>query len=153
MRCVVASLIVLAMILVPVSVGADVSSAESGEVQTRQAALGLGNALLRSDTSLLRPLLPRHGKVRMRLTCFGPEEGSFSAGQVEAVFSSFFRHGAVKTFDLIRLESDESGRFALAQGRVSVIDRDGRRNKVDIHLTFEPEEGRWVLRGIRESQP
>ncbi len=150
---VVASLIVLTLGLVPVPVGADVQDAESGEAQTRKAALGVGAALMRSDTSLLRPLLPRHGKVRMHLNCFGPEVGSFSAGQVEAVFSSFFRHGSVKAFDLLRLESDESGRYALAQGRVSVIDRDGRRSKVDIHLTFEPEEGRWVLRGIRESQP
>ncbi len=153
MRGLAASLIVVVLNLAPVHLGADVRDATTGEAQTRKAALGVGTALIGSDTSLLRPLLPRHGKVRMHLTCFGPEEGSFSAGQVEAVFSSFFRHGSVKSFDLLRLESDESGRYALAQGRVSVIDRDGRRSKVDIHLTFEPEEGRWVLRGIRESQP
>lgn len=122
------------------------------EQQARKAALEFGSALKRGDASALRSVLPFRGKVKLRLICFGPEEGPYSAEQVQALFKDFLRQGEVRSFDLLRVQC-ASEQFALVHARTRVSDRDGRRREVDLHLTFQPEDGRWVLREIRETAP
>jgi len=124
--------------------------ASTGEQQAKNAALEFGRALTRADTSSMRPILPSRGKVRLRLVHFGPEEGSYSADQVQALFKDFMRQGAVRSFDLLRLQCAVD-QYALAHGRTRLVDRDGRPAEVDLHLTFQPEDDRWVLREIRET--
>jgi hypothetical protein len=126
--------------------------ASDSEEQVRTAALVFGRALARDDAPAMRSILPSRGKVRLRLIRFGPEEGTYSAEQVQALFNDFLRLGTVRSFDLLRLQS-AGDQYALAHARARVVDRDGRPADVDLHLTFQPEGERWVLREIRETPP
>ena len=117
----------------------------------RECATRFGRALERGDAAALRPLLPARGKVRVSLDRLGPGEGGFSAGQVEAILADFRKHGSVRAFELSSPESPGEG-YALIRGRATVVDRSGMPCAVDLHLTVEPENGRWVLRDIRESR-
>jgi hypothetical protein len=128
------------------------SHAQTDEQQAKTAALQFGRALTRADTSALNPVLPSRGKVKLILNCFGPEEGSYSADQVRALFKDFLREGQVRSFDLLRI-SCASEQFALVHARTRVTDRDGRPREVELRLTFQPEDDLWVLREIRETQP
>jgi hypothetical protein len=123
-----------------------------GENEARQAALQVGRALKQGDPSLLRSVLPARGNVRLRLQVLGPEDGSFSPSQVEALLQDFFRTGSARSFDLLSVEHDPQ-RYALARGRAMLTDRQGRPARVDLHLAFQPEDGRWVVREIRETRP
>jgi len=118
----------------------------------RAAALQIGHALRVSDLRTLRPHLPERGKVQVRLEVMGPADGFFSAGQVEALLGEFLQHGSVRSFDLLAVENQDD-RYALARGRATLTDRDGRPARVELHLAFEPEGERWVLREIRETRP
>ncbi len=128
------------------------TAASTGDEEAKTAALKLGRALTAGDTTKLEAILPHRGKIRLRLTGFGPAAGSYSADQVAAIFKNFLREGAVRSFDLLRLEC-ASEHFAFVHARTRVIDRDGRTARIDLHLTFEPEGGHWVLREIRETPP
>jgi len=125
---------------------------EPGDEEARSAALQFGLALKQGDPAALRPVRPQRGKVQLRLQVLGPEDGSFSAGQVEALLQDFFRQGSARSFDLLSVEHDAQ-HYALARGRAMLIDRQGRPARVELHLAFQPEDGRWVLREIRETRP
>jgi hypothetical protein len=115
----------------------------------KAAALRFGAALTGAHASGLRELLPRHGTVRLTLAKLTSEEGSFGAGQVEAVFRDGLAQVRVHSFDVVRLESDEKS-FALVHVRVALTDRQGRACRVALHLSFQPEDGAWVIREIKE---
>ena len=123
-----------------------------GDEEAKTAALTFGRALTVADTTRLNPILPERGKIRLRLTGFGPAAGSYGADQVAAIFKNFLREGAVRSFDLLRLEC-ASEQFAFVHARTRTIDRDGRPVDVDLHLTFQPEGNHWGLREIRETPP
>lgn len=125
---------------------------ELGEQAARSAAQQVGSALTRGNPALLRAVLPARGNVQLCLQVLGPADGSFSPGQVEALLRDFLRQGSARSFDLLSVEQDGQ-RYALARGRVALTDRQGRPADVDLHLAFQPEEGRWVLREIRETRP
>ena len=125
--------------------------AATGEQQAKKAALAFGSSLKHSDTAALRSVLPSRGKVNLRLIVFGPEEGSYSADQVQVLFKGFLRQGEVRSFDLLHVQCS-TDQFALVHARAGVTDRDGRAGEVDLHLTFQPENDRWVLREIREAR-
>lgn len=124
--------------------------ATTGEEDAREAAVRFGRALTLSDPSAMAPLLPERGKVHLNLTRLGPETGSFGSKQVEALFGDFLTQGSVRTFEVLRLECDGDA-YAVVQGRARIVDRDGRTATVDLHLAFQPEDDRWVLREIRET--
>jgi len=145
--CLAAVGVLLASVLI-----APAPCAATGEPEAKVAALEFGRSLTSGDSSALRSVLPARGKVRLRLVRFGPEAGSYSADQVHALFTDFFRQGAVRSFDLLRLQC-ASGQHALVHARARLIDRDGRPADVDLHLTYQPEDDRWVLREIRETPP
>jgi hypothetical protein len=126
------------------------SEQEPGHGEAREAALQFGKALRQGDVAALRSLLPAQGNVQLRLQVLGPQDGSFSPSQVEALWRDFFRQGAARSFDLLSVEHDPE-RYALARGRALLTDRQGRPARVDLHLVFQPENGRWVLREIRET--
>ena len=129
-----------------------VLSAATGEEQARSSALKFGRALTLSDTAQFKPLLPDRGKVRLRLFGFGPAEGSYSPDQVAAVFNDFLREGKVRSFEIQRIEC-AGERFAFVKSTLKVVNKDGHDARVELHLTFQPEGKRWVLREIRESPP
>lgn len=116
----------------------------------RAAAVTFGRALVARNAEALRPILPEHGRVHMTLSRLGPEEGSFGARQVEALFRDFLAKGSVSSFDVVRCESD-GRRSALAHGRAAITDRNGRGGRVAFHLGFESEGERWVLREVKET--
>ncbi len=123
-----------------------------GRAEALAAARQFGAALRASDAAQLRSLLPRAGKVRVRLVRFGPAEGEFSGGQIEALFGDFLRQGAVRSFEPLNTEIVE-GRYALVQSRVEVLDRSGAPVEVGVNLTLQPQDERWVLREVRETPP
>jgi hypothetical protein len=123
-----------------------------GEEEAKTAALEFGSALTRGDVSLLRNVLPPRGKIRLSLVRLGPEEGAYSADQVQAVLKDFLRHGAVRSFDLLLVEC-AGEQYALVHARSKVADRDGRPAEIDLHLSFRVEGGRWVLEELREAPP
>jgi hypothetical protein len=116
----------------------------------RAAAATFGRALVKGSAEALRPILPERGRVHLTLARLGPEEGLFGARQVEAVFRDFLASGKVASFDVVRCASD-GGRSALAHGRAAIVDRDGRSGRIGLHLGFEPEGERWVLREVKET--
>lgn len=140
-------------VLLAATMGSVPISAALTEEAAREAAQRFGQALLRADASRLRPILPSRGKVQLRLVHLGPEEGFFSASQVEMLLGDFLKRGAADSFEVLRVEYDPE-RFALAHGRATVTDEQGRSASVGIHLAFQPEDDqRWVLREIRETPP
>jgi hypothetical protein len=130
------------------------SAAEPGpNERALDAAKTFGRALVHADASQLKSVLPERGKVRMRLTCLGIEDGSYSAGQAQALLADFLRHGAVSSFDVLRVESDDE-RYVLVRGRAGTKgSAQGQPRQVDVHLTLQPEDGRWVLSEVREAPP
>lgn len=126
--------------------------AGTGEAEAKTAALEFGRTLTRGKPSQLRSLLPDQGRVRLKLLHLGPEEGSYSPDQVEALFNNFLLEGEVRSFDLVRMNCSDD-QFALVDARVQLIDREGRPQRSGLHITFQPEQARWVLREIRESSP
>jgi len=121
------------------------------EAAVEEAAREFGRALISEELSRLKPLLPRRGKVHLRLEHLGPEQGSFSAGQVLALLGDFLKVGTVRTFQLSpRCEGDRR-KYTLVRGQAEVIDRDGRNLVIELRLTIVPEDGRWILREIRET--
>ncbi len=125
-------------------------AAQDGDNGPRAAATAFGRALVAGRAEALRPVLPRQGRVRLTLARLGPEEGAFGANQVEAVFRDFFASGKIASFDITRCESDPR-RSALAHATATIEDREGRSGRISVHLGFEPEGGRWVLREVKES--
>jgi hypothetical protein len=144
---VIAASILLLVVAATAPAGAGLTTDE-----VRDAALKIGESLKNSDLSVLRSFLPNQGKVRLNLDRLGPVEGFFSSSQVEALLGDFLGQGSIRSFDLLVIEFDPQ-RYAMAHARASLTDRQGHPARVDIHLAFQPEEERWVLREIRETRP
>jgi hypothetical protein len=125
-------------------------AAAGGDDGARAAAKTFGSALVAGNAAALRPILPDRGKVHLILSRLGPEDGSFAARQVEALFHDFFARGRVGSFEVTRCESDGK-RSALAHATAAITDRDGRPGRVGIHLGFESEGNRCVLREVKET--
>ena len=139
-----------AVLLLALLVAATAAAQGPGKEATREAVDTFGRGLTDGDLSLLRPLLPQKGKVQLNLVRLGPERGSFSASQVEALLRDFLTQGSVQSFETTRVEHDPDG-IALASARLEMTDKQGRSASIDLHLTFQPDGERWVLREIRET--
>jgi len=124
--------------------------AADGPSEVRQAAQRVGQALQSKQPAALRKLLPDTGKVELSLARLGPEDGAFAPPQVEALFRDFLASGSVRSFEVVRVEG-ECKAHGVAHAQASVVDRQGSPARVGLHLTFQMEEGRWVLRGMRET--
>jgi len=109
-----------------------------------------GQALTSGQASLLRTILPTAGKVHFAVPRIVPEEGWFTASQLEALLADFLSQGSVRSSEVLRLESDGKT-AAFARGRAVATDRQGRPLRLGIHLAFEPEDDRWILREIKET--
>jgi hypothetical protein len=129
------------------------SSSTPGAEPAVAAAREFARALTDADPSALKPLLPQRGKVKLRLDRLGPEQGAYSAGQVLALFDDFLQEGSVRSFKLAERCEGDGETYALIHGIAHVIDREGREAEVALNLTFIPEDGRWILREIRETLP
>ena len=125
-------------------------AAAPDEAAAREAGLRFGRALTKADATLLRPLLPRRGKVQMVLVRLGPEKGHFSGNQVETLFRDFLQQGSVEAFELERVECASKG-YALVHGIAVLTDRAGRKGRSEIRLSLQVDAERWVLREIREA--
>jgi hypothetical protein len=147
-RACVVALALLLGVLPRATPADDASSADA----VRRTASRFLEALVAGDPAQLRPLLPERGKVTARLERFGPAQGSFSAGQIEALFRDFFRHGSVRSFVLDRVEV-ASIHYAVVRGRSRLIDREGAAAEAAFQLGLEPEGDTWVVREIREDPP
>lgn len=124
--------------------------AGTGKEEARGAAGRFGDALTSAESSLLRPILPSRGKVHLAMAKLAREEGFFGASQVEAVFRDLLAQVDVRSFEVLRLESDGQT-FALIHGRAALTNREGRACRVSLHLAFQPEDGNWVIREIKET--
>jgi len=126
------------------------TAAGPGEDAARRSAEMFGQALVRADLSLLRPILPSKGKVQLTLVRMGPEDGFFSPSQVEALLRDFLALGSVQSFKTTRVEHDPQG-VALVSARVELKDKQGTPASIGLHLAFQPEDESWVLREVRET--
>lgn len=117
----------------------------------REAAEAFGVAVTSSDLKQLRSVLPEQGRVRLKLVHLGPEDGQFSASQVEAILKDFLANGSVDGFEIVRVEGDDRN-YGMVVGRAALVDRSGRPRRVALLLSFQPEAGRWVLREIKEAE-
>jgi hypothetical protein len=140
---------VLAAVLAVTSFGS-ARAEDAGEGEARRSARVFGQALTSGQASLLRAILPTGGKVHVAVPKIVPEEGWFTGSQVEALLADFLSQGSVRSFEVLRLESDGKTN-ALARGRAVLTDRQGRPQRLGIHLAFQPEDERWVLREIKET--
>jgi hypothetical protein len=114
-------------------------------------AEAFGIALTTGDLKQLRLILPDEGRVRLKLSHFGPADGQFSSGQVEAIFKDFLSNGSVRAFEIERIEGDNVN-YGVVAGRASLVDRRGRPRRVALLLSFQPEGDRWVLREVKETE-
>ena len=126
-----------------------VGASPSVDSAARDAVRRFAAALEAQEASHLRPVLPRNGSVQLHLVRLAPDVGSFTSEQVEALFRDVFDRTTVRSVETLGLEHDASG-LALARTRVRVTDRDGRDVALELRLGLREEEGRWVLREIRE---
>jgi len=125
-------------------------AAAAGTDDLRLAADAFGQALVSKQTGGLRKVLPGTGKVELSLDRLGPEDGAFGPSQVQALFRDFLGKGSVRSFEIHQVEGD--GRVhGVVHARLALIDRDGRPAPVGLRLAFQLEDGRWVLRGIKET--
>jgi hypothetical protein len=139
----------LSLFLLAALFGAVVYTAASEADDVSRAANLFGQALTGGRAAQIRPILPARGKVSLSLVRMGPEDGSFGASQVEAILAGYLDIGSVRSYDVLRIDSD-GGTFATARCRANLVDRQGRPARVGIRLAFEREDGRWVLREIKE---
>ena len=129
------------------------AAAETEADCARQAtgtAKAFGAALVEGSSTAIRVLLPSRGKVLLRLERFAPEQGYYSAGQVGALFRSFFEVGSVASYEVRRVDVGDDCR-AIARLGVQATDREGRGIGLQVRLAIHREEDRWVVREIRES--
>jgi len=129
---------------------AGVDAAPPAEPAAREVIDRFTSALTAEDSGLLRAVLPRRGSVQLRLDRLGPENGSFTSAQVEALFRDVFDRTTVRSVETLRIEHEPHG-LAFARARLRLTDRDGREASVELRLGLRDEDGRWVLREIRES--
>jgi len=149
-RSCITALFVL-LVLPAAALSAEPKAVPDEEAAVEEAAREFGRALTSAELSRLKPLLPRRGKVHLRLEHLGPEQGSFSAGQVLALLDDFLTVGKVRSFKLSpRCEGDRR-KYTIVRGQAAVTDRDGRDVLIELRLTIVPEDGRWILREIRET--
>jgi hypothetical protein len=113
------------------------------------AARVFGAALTEGRPAAMRRILPDSGKVRLCLARLGPEKGAFGPPQVEALFRDYLDSAAVLSFEVGRVAGDP--RAGTAHARLALRDPQGRQTRIGLHLAFQREEGRWVLRGIEET--
>jgi len=118
----------------------------------RAAAAAFGRAMVANSAGALSPILPERGRVHVTLVRLGPEDGRFGAGQVVALFRDVLAKGKFASFEIARCETDGS-RSALAHATALITDRDGRSGRIGVHLAFELEGERWVLREVKETLP
>ncbi len=144
------SVLVLSLAAAVLLVSNGAARAATDEDQARKAARLFGQALTSGQASLLRSILPAGGKVHLAASRLVPEEGYFGSSQIEALLGDFLSQGSVRSFELLRLESDGKTN-ALAHARAVLTDRQGRPARLGIHLAFQAEQDRWVLREIKET--
>jgi hypothetical protein len=140
----------LACLLLGVPGALSAAHAAEGAAEVRRSAEIVGEALMAKQTAPLRKLLPATGKVELSLARLGPEEGAFAPPQVEALLRDFLGTGSVRSYEIQRVEGDCKS-HGVAHARATVVDRQGSPARVGLHLTFQLEGGRWVLRGMRET--
>ena len=126
------------------------ANADGCRERVRDVASAFGNAL--TDEASLRPWLPAKGKVRLHLVRMGAEDGYFSSSQVDALLQDFLDRGAVRSFEIARIEAERDDCIAVVTSRLAVTDSDGRPSRVELRLSIHPEGERWVVREIRESR-
>lgn len=124
--------------------------AGTGKDDASEAARRFGSALTSASSSSLKPLLPVRGTVHLALKRLAQEEGSFGSSQVEAVFHDALSRVVVRSYEVIRIECDGQT-MAVVRGRAGLTDAQGRSGQVSLHLSFQPEDGRWVIREIKEN--
>lgn len=139
------------LILLGISVAVSTwANADACRERVREVATAFGDAL--TGASSLRPWLPAKGKVRLHLVRMGAEDGYFSSSQVDALLQDFLDRGAVRSFEIARVEAEREDCIAVVTSRLAVTDSDGRPSRVELRLSIHPEGERWVVREIRESR-
>ena len=126
------------------------SSAEGGREKAGQAAERFAHALRTGELSALHAILPQNGKILVSMAEPGSGAGYYGASQVEALFGSYLAGRRFRGCRIEHLEIQESS-YARADLTAVRDGPDGDRATVFFRLALHLDQGRWVLREIRES--
>jgi hypothetical protein len=116
-----------------------------------EAVNAFGQALTSGKSSALKRWFPDDGKIRVRLVQFGDEQGALRSGQLLVILQAFFERGAVDRFKIETIE--EADTIAIVIAIVQLRTTHGTRESVRLHLSFQRNGDRWVVREFREARP
>ncbi len=124
--------------------------AEDGRHEAGQAAERFARTLRSGEPSALHAILPRDGKILVSMAETGSGAGYYGSSQVEALFGSYLAGHRFRECSIEHLEIQESS-YARVDLTAIHDGPDNQRATVSFRLALHLEQGRWVLREIRES--
>ena len=126
------------------------SPAATGGEEAGQVAERFARVLNDRRPADLQEILPRSGKILISIPDAGRTAGYYGNSQVEALFTGYL---AGTTFRDCRIDHIEvqDGSYARIDLTANRTGPDGEPAAVVYRLALQPEQGRWVLREIRES--
>lgn len=117
----------------------------------RATATEFGRALEEASTRGLAAHLPTTGRVRLQLErLVGHERGFFSARQVVTLLRTFLQEGSVDAFHIETAETTAE-RFVRIDATARITNHKGVTRPAMLRIILELEQGRWVVRELRES--
>ena len=138
------------VVVVVVAAALFVAPAQSStEADVRAAADGLMAWLAGGPASAPTRILPDRGTVQFGLRTLGSARSAVGSGQAKAVLAELRDSVRGYRTAIGSVDVEES---SWAWVRISIEDRDGRPVTV-LLLAFHAEDGRWVLRELRETPP
>jgi hypothetical protein len=145
LRRIIPGLLVFAIALTGLPLPAETGRKEAGEVADRFA-----QALKAGEPEAIQTLLPRSGKILVSIPETGNGAGYFGKSQVAALFGRYLAEFNFSDcrIDHIEIQDSSYARVDLTANRTGPGDA---VSAVVFRLALQPEQGRWVLREIRES--
>ena len=145
MRPILLRLLLLCIALVPL----DAASAV-GEKEARGAGQLFTDVLTSGEPARLDPILPVSGKIMVSLAGENTGAGNFGVSQARALLQAWLKNGTGKDGKVLHVEVRDN-RYARVELSIRRSVHGGAEQAVRFRLGLQPENGRWVLREIRES--
>ena len=145
MRPILLRILVLCLALVPLEVASDV-----GEKEAHSAGQLFVRVLTSGQAARLDPILPDSGKIMVSLVGNNTRTSYFGVSQAKALLQAWLENGTGKDGKVLHVEVQDNS-YARVELSIRRAVSGGAVRSVRFRLGFQPENGRWVLREIRES--
>lgn len=145
MRPILLSLLLLCIALVPL----DAASA-AGEKEARGAGQLFADVLTTGQPARLDPILPASGKIMVSLAGRNAGTGYFGVSQAKALLQTWLENGTGKDGKILHVEVQDDS-YARVELSIRRTVHGGAEQSARFRLGLQPENGRWVLREIRET--